>query len=242
MQTLVEGSLASRVVDAYGGEARWRSATAVDSLISMGGFLLKLKGHPPESLRSMHAHTEIERPHVRVEPIDGAGNVGILDGHTLRLERPDGTVLEERPDTRRFFPYKGRRLLRWDRLDALYFIAYTQWTYNAFPTLLWRDDVTWRPVADDVLEARFAPHLPTHSEVQRFYFDHDTALLTRMDYTAEVFGHWAKAAHIVEAHEQSDGIPYPSRRRVWSRDKHGSPRTSRSPLMISLDVHDWRLV
>jgi hypothetical protein len=242
VQTLVEGSLPSRAVDAYGGEARWRAATGVDALISMGGFLLKLKGHPPESLRELHTHTEIERPLVRVEPIDSAGNVGVLDGHTLRLERPNGDIVEERPDARRFFPYKGRRLVRWDRLDALYFVAYTQWTYNAFPTLLWRDDVTWREVGDGVLEARFPPHLPTHSEVQRFYFDRDTHLLTRMDYTAEVFGGWAKAAHIVEAHGESGGIPYPSRRRVWSRDPKGRPRTTRSPLMILLDVHEWQLV
>jgi hypothetical protein len=241
MTALAAGSLAARVFEAYGGEARWRNATSVEARISMGGMLLKLKGHPERSLRDMRTQTQLDRPHVRVEPIDERGNVGVLEGHDLRLEAPTGTVLEERRNARSLFPYGGRRLLRWDRLDALYFIGYTQWTYNAFPALLWREDIAWRQVDDDVLEAQFAPHLPTHSEVQRFHFDPETALLRQMDYTAEVFGGWAKATHVVEAHGESEGIPYPSRRRVWSRKRDGSARTAPAPLMIMLDVHEWRL-
>jgi hypothetical protein len=236
------GTLASRVVDAYGGERRWREASAVEARISMGGLLLKLKGHPARTLRDLRTHTEIARPHVRVEPIDEDGNVGVLDGHDLRREAPDGTILEERPNARSRLPYHGLRLLHWDRLDALYFIGYTQWTYNAFPALLWRDDITWRQVGDDVLEARFSPQLPTHSEVQQFHFDRETGLLRQMDYTAEVFGGWANAVHLVEAHGEADGVPFPSRRRVWSRHRDGSARTAPAPLMISLDVHEWRLV
>lgn len=233
--------LAAMVLDAYGGEERWRAAHAVDTLFSMGGFLLRLKGHREETLHHLRGHTEIGRPHVRIEPIDTDGRVAILDGQDLRRESPDGRVLEERRGVRRLFPRTGWRWLRWDRLDAFYFVAYTQWTYNAFPALLWRDDIEWRQTADDVLEARFAPHLPTHSAVQRFYIDRKTGLLRRMDYTAEVFGGWAKGAQMVEAHGETDGIPWPSRRRVWARAPDGSPRTSRSPLMVKLDVHEWRL-
>jgi hypothetical protein len=238
----VSSSLAARTVEAYGGESRWRSAKSVEARISMGGLLLRLKGHPERSMRDMRAQTEIARPHVRVEPIDAAGNVGILDGHDVRIERPDGSLVAEQRNIRSLLPNGGRRWLRWGRLEALYFIGYTQWTYNAFPALLWRDDIEWQQIGDDVLEARFAPQLPTHSQVQRFHMDPSTGLLRQMDYTAEVFGSFAKAAHVVEAHEESDGIPYPSRRRVWSRKPDGSARTSPAPLMVKLDVHDWRLV
>jgi hypothetical protein len=233
--------LAAVVLDAYGGEARWRAASAVVTLFSMGGFLLRIKGHREETLRGLRGHTELARPHVRIEPIDADGSVGVLEGHDLRRESPDGRVLEERRGARSLFPHAGWRWLRWDRLDALYFVAYTQWIYNAFPALLWRDDIAWRQTADDVLEARFAPHLPTHSAVQRFYIDRKTGLLRRMDYTAEVFGGWAKGAQIIEGHGVTEGIPWPSRRRVWARAPDGSPRTSRSPLMVKLDVHEWRL-
>lgn len=235
-QTLVE-----RVVDAYGGEERWRAARAVETRISMGGLLLRLKGHGPDSLRTMSARTEIARPYVRVESIDGRGNVGVLDGQTVRLEDPGGGVLEERRDIRSSLS-RGKRLIRWDRLDAFYFIGYTQWTYNAFPALLWRDDVKHRQVSDTVLELEFATDLPTHSRVQRYHVDRTTGLLRQLDYTAEVFGTWANAAHVVEEHGIWEGIPFPSKRRVWSRKRDGNPRTSPAPLMISLDVHDWRLV
>jgi hypothetical protein len=238
--TALSNELVERLVEAYGGEARWRAATAVETRISMGGMLLRMKGHPQRTLRDMRARTEIARPHVRVEPIDDKGNVGVLDGQTVRLETPEGNVLEERQNVRARFPY-GKRLLKWDRLDAFYFIGYTQWTYNAFPALLWRDDVTWRQVSDTALEVEFAPELPTHSRLQRYHVDAATGLLRQLDYTAEVFGPWAKAAHVIEEHGTWEGIPFPSKRRVWSRRREGSARTSPAPLMILLDVHEWRL-
>jgi hypothetical protein len=162
----------------------------------MGGLLLKLKGHSESSLSNLRAHTEIGRPYVRVEPIDDDGNVVVLEGHDVRCETPDGQVLEERPEIRRLFPKKSRRWLHWDRLDALYFVAYTQWTYNALPALLSRDDIEWIDVDESTL---------------------------------------------VEEHCETDGIPWPSRRRVWARRPDGSPRTSPQPLMVKLDVHEWRL-
>jgi len=234
--------LKRRVFDAYGGEDRWRAARAVEARISMGGLLLRLKGQPERSLRDLKTRTEIERPHVRVEPIDRHGNIGILDGHDVRIERPDGGLVSEQRNIRPLYPARGGRWLRWRRLDALYFIGYTQWIYNAFPPLLWRDDIEWRQVGDHVLEARFAAHLPTHSSVQRFHIDPATGLVRQLDYTAEVFGSWAKGAHVIEAHGESDGVPYPLRRRVWSRKPDGTPRTSPAPLMIWLDAHEWRLL
>jgi hypothetical protein len=238
--TVADSGLLERVVNAYGGEQRWSRATAVETRISMGGLMLRLKGHPAASLSNMRARTEIAHPSVRVEPIDADGNVGVLDGQTVRLETPGGRTLDERPNVRQTLT-RGKKLLRWDRLDACYFIGYTQWSYNAFPALLWRDDVTWRKASDNTFEVEFAPELPTHSAVQLFHIDPTTGLLRGMEYTAEVFGGFAKAAHVVETHGDSDGIPYPSRRRIWSRKKDGSPRTS-GPLMISLDVHEWRLL
>jgi hypothetical protein len=241
MAVSVQSKLAAKVAEAYGGEERWRLAEAVDARITMGGLLLKLKGHPESSLADMRTHTEIGRPYVRVEPIDDRGNIGILEGHDVRFETPDGRVVEERRAIRSGFPVKGFRWLHWDRLDAFYFVGYTQWIYNAFPALLWRDDIEWAEVGDATLEAHFPPELPTHSAVQQYHFD-DAGRIRQMDYTAEVFGSWAKAAHVVEEHRETDGIPWPSRRRVWARRPDGSPRISHQPLMVKLDVHEWRLV
>src|ERR687888_317615 len=76
--TTMSSGLIPRVFEAYGGEDRWRAASAVEARISMGGFLLRLKGQLERSLRDLRTRTQLDRPHVRVEPIDREGNIGIL--------------------------------------------------------------------------------------------------------------------------------------------------------------------
>jgi len=116
-----------------------------------------------------------------------------------------------------------------------YFLGYAMWNYLVLPALLLRDDVEWRDVSETTLEARLPPHLPTHCEIQRFHVDPETGLLRQHDYTAEVFGQWARAAHVVVEHARADGLTYPSRRRV----KAGSP-TSRT--LIWIDLHDYHVL
>jgi hypothetical protein len=43
------------------------------------------------------------------------------------------------------------------------------------------------------------------------------------DYTALVFGNFAKAAHYSYDHREVHGIPFPTRRRIFPRKKDGSP-------------------
>ena len=67
-----------------------------------------------------------------------------------------------------------------------------------------------------------------------------TGLLRQHDYTAEVFGGWAKAANVVLEHGERDGVLFASKRRVTPRRGDGRPR--RWPLLVAIDVHDWQLV
>jgi len=64
-------------------------------------------------------------------------------------------------------------------------------------------------------------------------------LLHRHDYTAEVIGGLAKAAHVVLEHSDSDGLEFTSRRRVTPRSSHG--RAFRFPTLIEIAVHDYQL-
>jgi hypothetical protein len=57
------------------------------------------------------------------------------------------------------------------------------------------------------------PDLDTHSAHQTFYVD-SSGLIRRHDYTAEVVGGWARAAHHLSEHRQVDGLAFPTRRRV----------------------------
>ena len=150
-----------------------------------------------------------------------------------------GNVLKSRSESRDKFPY-GRRLLWWDALDQTYFAGYALWNYMAFPALLLRDDIEWTEPQEGTLDARFPPHIPTHCEHQRLHFDPVNVLLRRHDYTAEVFGGWAKAAHVILEHGRGDGIPFPSRRRVTPRGPAGRPLPF--PVLVWIEVHEWRLL
>ena len=173
-----------------------------------------------------------------MEPWGRRDRTAVLQGGSVHVES-GGNVLSLRENARQYFP-GGRRTFRWDDLDQVYFAGYAAWNYLVFPALLLRDDVGWRQVSDSTLEATFPAALPTHSAVQQFHFDSDTGLLRQHDYTAEVFGGWARAANVALAHGGSDGVPYPSRRRVTPRKSDGRPRGF--PLLVGIEIADWRLV
>jgi hypothetical protein len=233
------GALAQQMLETYGGEGRWRAATGVEGRLTIGGSLFRWKRRGEGHWPSVQIRVETAGPRTRFDPIDRAGNVAVLDGHTVRIERPDGTLVEERQNARTK-PY-GRKLFAWDVVDIGYFFGYTMWNYLALPALLMRDDIAWSEVSADTLEARFPPEIPTHSPVQRFHLDLDTGRLRQHDYTAKVFGGWAKAAHMITEHRDYDGLTAPSKRRVKPRagDK-GGPLPF--PLLIWADVHEYRLV
>lgn len=231
--------LAQRMLDTYGGEERWRSATAVEARLTIGGLLFRWKRRGEGRWPSVNIRVETAQPRTRFDPIDRAGNVAVLDGHSVRIERPDGTVVDERENARPS-PY-GRNLVTWDTVDIGYFFGYTMWNYLALPALLLREDIQWSEVADDTLEARFPPQIPTHSPVQRFHLDRETNRLRQHDYTAEPFGGWAQAAHMIAEHRDFDSLIAPSKRRVKPRDPvKGGPLPF--PLLIWADVHEYRLV
>jgi hypothetical protein len=231
--------LAQRMLDAYGGEAKWRTATAVEARLTIGGLLFRWKRRSEGRWPSVQIRVEVGAPKTRFDPIDRAGNIAVLEGHAVRIERPDGTLVEERPNARP--KALGRKTFGWDAIDIGYFFGYTMWNYLTLPALLLRDDIEWREASNDTLEARFAPELPTHSPVQAFHLDQASGRLRQHDYTAEPFGGFAKAAHLITEHRDFDGLTAPSKRRVKPRDPvRGGPLPF--PLLIWADVHEYRLV
>jgi hypothetical protein len=227
-------SLASRVLAAYGGEETWRTAQSVEVEASASGLLFTAKVR--RGFECGRAHVEVASPRARFTPKEWVGRSAVLEGHDARIEDASGRVIALRPDARKWFPW-GRRLVRWDELDLGYFAAYAFWNYLAFPALLLRDDIAWKELGPGLLEARFSPALPTHSAVQRFHIDPETGLLRRHDYTADVVGPFARAAHEVLAHDTSDGITFPSHRRVRPR----IAGRALGPTLVDLRIHTWTL-
>jgi len=80
---------------------------------------------------------------------------------------------------------------------------------------------------------RFPADFPTHCPEQVFYVDGD-GRLRRHDYTAEVIGPYARAAHYSEDHRWVDGLLFPHRRRVYPRRRDG--RALGFPTLIWIDI------
>src|SRR5207245_10053394 len=78
--------IAARALKAYGGEAVWKDATAVESTVTVGGLLFQLKGIniPPHARITV----DVQRPHTVIEPVDESGAIGVLDGfNVIDVER-----------------------------------------------------------------------------------------------------------------------------------------------------------
>jgi len=168
----------------------------------------------------------------------GVEEVCIRDG--------DGKVLARRSNPRAWF--RGRRhWFKWDSLAFVYFAGYATWNYLVTPFLFLREDVECVEMEGvpagsgywSRFQVTFPKEIPTHCRTQIFCFD-ETRLLRRLDYTAEVVGRWARAAHLCDRYRDFDGLRIPTRRRV--RPLLLGDRPLPRPTLVALDVHHVRAV
>jgi hypothetical protein len=214
--------LLDEVLDAHGGLARWRAARTVRARVRSGGLLVRTRV-PGNRFADYRLTVDVQEPRAVMDPFPRTGQRGVFDRGEARIEGEAGEVLASRADPRAaFFGRAGlRRNLRWDALDSTYFAGYAMWNYLTMPLLLTRDGVRvaegelWREAGQEWrrLEVDFPHDLDTHSAHQTFYVD-SSGLIRRHDYTAEVVGGWARAAHHLSEHRQVDGLTFPTRRRV----------------------------
>ena len=228
---------AARALKAYGGAAVWKSAETVESTVTVGGLLFQLKGLgiPPHAKITV----DVQRPHTVIQPIDASGDIGVLDGFSVMIMSPDGMILEQRADARDHFQ-NASITTKWDRLNLVYFLGYAFWGYYSLPYQLMRTDIQWTELSDGVLQADYGTNLPVHSRIQRFWFDRNSGLLRRNDYTPVAAARDARAANVVFEHRVSNGIPYTSKRRVKiSLGQYGWVLPF--PDFITIDVERWQL-
>jgi hypothetical protein len=211
------------VLAAHGGREAWESATEVTARIRSGGLALATKG-AGRPFERYEARVSMRSPRTVVVPYPGGR--GVFEGDSVRLETESGELVERRDDMRRRFPGVRRRI-RWGPLDALYFAGYALWNYFTTPLFLTRAECR-----EDGrrLHATFPEGVPTHSRRQTFHFD-DEGLLTRIDYTAEVFGRWARAKHVCTGHRKFDGLVFPTSRRV-------TPRGAPGPTLVWIETDE----
>jgi hypothetical protein len=242
--TVAATDLLEQVIEAHGGSERFDSSDEVSARLHCKGWAFVMR-FQRGSLADFRGTASTREPRVVIEPYPEPGRRGILEQSSVRIESDGGEVLAERSDPRSQFR-RFRRNLWWDDLDLLYFATYAYWGYVVAPFIFrrpgfeveevepWREDgEVWRG-----LQVRFPEGLPAHSREQRYYFD-DRGLLRRNDYTAEVFGSWAKAAHYCYDHTDFSGVVVPTRRRVMPRRPNGKP--VRPVTLVSIAVGELTL-
>lgn len=231
----------NEVVEAHGGAARWNALKQLDVELSARGALFAMKRAP--SLKRVRCRISTTGPHFTFLDHPETGQRAECFGDKeVRISEADGTVVKQRDRPRDAF--KGlRHVFYWDALDFTYFAGYATWNYLVTPFLFLRegfqfevlDPLPGRYAEWSRLRVTFPDSIPTHSKVQTFYFDTERRL-RRLDYTAEVVGGWAKAAHLCEEHREFDGILFPTKRRVLPLFVGATPAPF--PTLVALDIHD----
>ena len=231
--------LLRQAIDAHGREA-YDASSHITAHVRCGGMAFPMR-FQRGALKDFLGTVSTREPHTVLSPYPAPGKRGVFDRGSVRIESEAGEVLEERADPRPAFR-SFRHNIWWDDLDLLYFGGYALWGYLNAPFAFRRegfqveeiepwdeDGERWRG-----LRVRFPDDVPAHSREQRYYFD-DHGLLRRNDYTAEVFGSWAKAAHYCWDHERFDGLVVPTRRRAMVRGRNGKPLRAAAVVTIAID-------
>jgi hypothetical protein len=226
-------AILDRAIDAHGGLDRWRSISEVRLKVAGGGLAFKSKGKA-RRIRLLDVFVSTNEVRTVLADYPRPGQRGVFQSDGVRIESDDGEVVSERIDPRPAFR-KPRRILWWDDLDVLYFVGYAWWGYANAPFAFAGPGFEVRELGDDRLEVRFPENVPAHSREQTFYFD-SQGLIRRLDYTAEPFGSWAKAAHLCYDHREFDGLVVPIRRRVHPRRPSGKPL--RAVTNVRIDVQE----
>lgn len=230
-------------IAAHGGAARWNGIAVVEATISARGFLFTAKRRPPLERVRVRAWTR----EVRLAFLDfpRAGETSELLGDAeVRVVRDDGTVPAQRTKPRAEFS-NWRKQFAWDLLDFVYFGGYATWNYLTTPFVFLRAGFAFEELAPlataegpwSRVRVHFPADIPTHSRVQVFHFD-SLHRLRRLDYTAEVVGRWARAAHRCDAYRDFDGLQVPTLRTVLPLPFGSTPLPG--PTLVALTVHDFR--
>jgi hypothetical protein len=211
--------LVDKAIDAAGGMKRWREIETIDARLSLTGGLFNIKGLG--GIENILMHVDTRRPAVDTSPYGGVGHVGHYTEEKTWITDGAGEVVEERVDPRARM--LGAKMTDpWDRIGRLYFSSYALWTYLTTPFLLASDGLNLTVLdpheeAGEVwsrLRVKFPKEVPSHSEIQTYYFN-DKGLLQRLDYETDVAG--GVAAHYCYDHLPSGGIMFPTLRRVVKR-------------------------
>jgi hypothetical protein len=212
-------------IQAHGGIEQWQSVDSIDVDFNYSGALLELKGYPGH--RTPSVSVDSRSPHAVIQGLDARNDRWCFTPDRVWIERPDGSVLEERTSPRSAFASHDRNT-PWDRLHLTYFLGYAMWNYLTVPFLFARAGFDHREVGTHVeagetwriLEVTYPDDVPAHTKTQKLYFGSEDGMLKRLDYTTGVLG--GVGAHYCYDPKNVDGLIFRTLRRVVRRTPEGT--------------------
>jgi hypothetical protein len=235
----------NEVIEAHGGVDLWNSLEAIEAEISAWGLLFTMKRQPILDHIKVRASTInpkfsfLDFPYARqTSELLGDKEVYITENGVRLIAKRLRPRLAFRGIRRQFY---------WDKLDFIYFAGYATWNYLTTPFLFLRKGFQFEelpPIAGippdwKRFQVFFPEDVPAHCSKQIFYFDKNR-YLQRFDYTAEVIGKWAQAAHICDNYKDFDGFKAPTKRRVYPLIFGNKPMPS--PTLVAIEIHDIHLI
>jgi hypothetical protein len=233
------------VIEHHGGIDRWYEASTVSATVHVHGGFWGFKGQP-DRLGVELVTADIHRQRITMTPFGDGSSLKFDAGlDRVRIIGSRDEVQDELTAPRRSMAgYIGDT--QWSATQTGYFISYATWMYLLEPFLFTlpgvrtREIAPWSEVGETWrrLEVTFPHQIATHSTVQTYYFDSDTGLQRRMDYSPDVNGH-PLVAHYTSEHHDFGGLIVPTRRRVLIRNDEGV--ADQSFCSILLDVSEVQL-
>jgi hypothetical protein len=233
------------VIESHGGIDRWHEASTVSASVHVHGGFWAFKGQP-DRLGVESVTADIHRQRITMRPFGDGCSLEFDAGlDRVRIIGSRGEVQEELTAPRRSMAGYTRDI-QWSATQTGYFISYATWMYLLEPFLFTlpgvrtREIEPWSEVGEiwRRLEVTFPDEVATHSSVQTYFFDSDTGLQRRMDYSPDVNGN-PLVAHYTSEHHDFGGLIVPTRRRVLIRNDEGVADQSFCAILI--DVGEVRL-
>ncbi len=211
------------MVDAHGGEDRWRSVRQVMACVTMGGmeFTSRFQFGP---LRNVEVTVNTGSPDVLFTDFPQPGQSARFQPSRVWIEDATGQVIDERTAPGAVFR-SVRHWFVWDSLDVVYYCGMSLWQALCLPFTLLRSGCELEALepleAADAGDRRlerlrvvFPADVPSFAPEQVFHAD-VAGLVQRVDCAPRLYGSWLRVAQVMDEFETQDGLVYATRRRIY---------------------------
>lgn len=220
--------LRDRMVDAHGGEERWREVLQVMACVSMGGMEFASR-FQPSPLRGVEVTISAGCPDVVFADYPSPGQFARFQPSRVWVEDMEGNILRERAAPGAVFR-SLRHWFVWDTLDVVYYCGMSLWQALCLPFTLLRSGCELE-VLDPLelggerlhrLRVVFPADVPSFAPEQVFHAD-PSGLVQRVDCAPRLYGSWVRVAQLMDQFEMIEGLVYATRRRIYPCLPSGQP-------------------